>query len=203
MCLGLSLLAPSGVWRQRSPVSAQTLRPEATAMAGAWTRNRNPGANGQPGARGPQGAGSAGGRRDGGLDGPFGPRPSGVGGPLGVGNSAQNARRADALREITDPPDHLVVTVTGTMVIVAGQDGRTTRLATDGSRITDQNTGMERRTRWTAGALVSEISGLGPKITQSFSVDAERRQLRIRVEIAEGGGRLARSATYVYDASPP
>jgi ribosomal protein S9 len=49
---------------------------------------------------------------------------------------------------------------------------------------------------------VSEISGLGPnKMTQSFSVDPEGKQLRI-VVVVDGGGKSGqpRTITHVYDA---
>ena len=104
------------------------------------------------------------------------------------------------LRDITDPPSHLVITVTDTMVILTGPDGRTTRLSPDGKKIKDENTKIERKTRWTAGKLVTEIEGLGPKITQTYAVDAERRQLRLTHEVQADRPNGARAVTHVYDA---
>jgi len=182
----------SGVW-----LSAQSRRSTAVeqmaALAGSWTRNRNPDAGGRQ-SEAPVG------RRGGGIGGPFDRGLSAGISPIGRGNPEQSARRREAFGDITDPPDRLVITVTETMVMLTAPDGRTTRLAPDGSKIKDENISVERQTRWTAGKLVSEIAGLGPKITQTLSVDAERRQLRVLVEIGASGVSRARTATYVYDA---
>ena len=108
----------------------------------------------------------------------------------------------DAMRDITMPPDHLIVTQTESMVVLTAADGRTTRLSPDGKKIKDDNTKIERRTKWDGGKLVSEISGLGPgKMTQTFSVDPENHQLRV-VVLMEGGGRSGQPRTIanVYDA---
>jgi hypothetical protein len=180
----------------------QPAQEKLTSLAGAWTINKHPAAS-QP--RAPEGRGDS--RDGGGRD--ASRRPSGFGGgPLGGGpgglsgrgNREQIARQRDALRDITDPPDHLIVTVTESMVILTGPDGRATRLAPDGQKIKDENTKIERKTRWIAGKLVSEIDGLGQKITQTFSVDAEPRQLRIVVEMEADRYNDARTITHVYDA---
>jgi len=110
------------------------------------------------------------------------------------------ARQRDALRDLTDPPGHLIVTVTETMVILTGPDGRTTRLSPDGKKVRDENTKIERKTRWSGDKLVSEIDGLGSKITQTFSVDSERRQLRVLVEMEADRPNETRTVTHVYDA---
>jgi len=48
---------------------------------------------------------------------------------------------------------------------------------------------------------VSEISGLGnARITESYVVDAEHKQLRVTTTI-EGGQGAARTITHVYDKS--
>jgi len=181
---------------------AQVRQPqELAALAGAWTLNRTPVAS-QP--RTPEGRGEGredgrgGGRRSpGGFGGPIG---GGFGVPAGRGNLEQMARQRDALRDLTDPPGHLIVTVTETMVILTGPDGRTTRLSPDGKKVRDENTKIERKTRWSGDKLVSEIDGLGSKITQTFSVDSERRQLRVLVEMEADRPNETRTVTHVYDA---
>ena len=117
-------------------------------------------------------------------------------------NPEETARMRDAMREVTNPPDRLTIVQTGALVIITGGDGRTTRLSPDGKKIKDENTGIERKTRWDAGKLVSEISGLGAgKMTQTFSVDPESHQLKVTVEMANRGGRSnqPRTITHVYD----
>jgi hypothetical protein len=74
-------------------------------------------------------------------------------------------------------------------VIVTTGDGRTTRMATDGSKVKDDSTGIERRTRWQGDKLVSEISGAeSAKITETYTVDPDSHQLTVTLQ-TEGGNR--------------
>jgi hypothetical protein len=176
------------------------------AIIGAWTLNKNaselgtePGENdGRDGDTSGRNGGLGGGRRRGG--GGFG------GGGFGRGGGGLNAtpqdreaaqRMRDALRQEMQPPDHMTVVLSGTTVIITTPDGHTTRLATDGSKIKDESTGIERKTKWDGGKLVSEVNGLGRgKITETYSVDAESMQLRIKLDI---DGPRKTSQTRVYD----
>jgi len=129
----------------------------------------------------------------------------GPGGGLGRGGRGgdpqEMARMRDAMRDLLEPADRLTIVETESMVIVTSSDGRTTRLSPDGKKIKDENTNAERRTRWDAGKLVSEISGLGRgKITQTFSVDQDTRQMRIVVLLEGGREAQPRTITHVYDA---
>jgi hypothetical protein len=40
----------------------------------------------------------------------------------------------DAMRDVTNPSDHLTIVQTGTLVIITGADGRATRLSPDGKK---------------------------------------------------------------------
>jgi hypothetical protein len=120
-----------------------------------------------------------------------------------VGDRDAMVRVRDAMRDILEPAEHLTVTQTDSLVALTAPDGRTTRLAPDGSKIKDENTGVERRSRWEGGQLISEISGIGPgRMTQTFSVDREPRQLRIVVTIDRGRGQPPRTVTSIYDPDP-
>ena len=201
---------------------------EPHAITGAWTLNKDlsdqpgRGGNGDQGddGRGTRGDGSrgagGGGRRGGGGFG--GGRGMGRGGGMGRGagmNPEDMARMRDALRDLTNPSDHLTIVETESMVVITAADGRTTRLSTDGKKIKDDNTHIERKTKWDGGKLVTEISGLGPagKATQTLAADPETHQLRIVVQM-EGGrsagsgqapstgsgqSRGQRTITHVYD----
>ena len=200
------------------PIAAQTTG--KPSIAGSWTLNKelsdaSPGReNGDDRGRDPNSGGGYGRRPGGGgFGGGFGGR-GGMGRGGGGGqqmNPEDTARMRDAIREITAAQDHLTITETGSMIAITGQDGRTTRLSPDGKKIKDDNTKIERKTKWDRGKLVSEISGAGPrKMTQTFVVDPETHKLRITVQM-EGGGRpstgsgqaggnnRARSITHVYD----
>jgi hypothetical protein len=115
-------------------------------------------------------------------------------------NPDEVARIRDAMRDITNPSDHLIITQTESIVVLTAADGRTTRLSTDGKKIKDDNTKIERKTKWDGGKLVSEINGLGPgKMTQTFAVDPEGKQLRMTVLIEGGRSGQPRTVTQVYD----
>jgi hypothetical protein len=186
-------------------ISADTPPKPNEGIVGAWTLNKDAsqldtqtGENGREGdsfgRRGNNGFG--GGRRRGGFGG------GGFGGGGGVSGQTPQDREAaqrmrDALRQEMQAPDHMTVVLSGTTVIITTPDGHTTRLSTDGSKIKDESTGIERKTKWDAGKLVSEVNGLGRgKITETYSVDAEAKQLRIKLDI--DGPRKA-SQTRVYD----
>jgi hypothetical protein len=197
------------------PLAAQTPSPApAPSINGAWTRNADlsdaaPGTARQGDDSGSgNGAGSGGGRRGGGGGG-FGGGGMRRGGGMGRGggggsapaaNPEDAARMRDAMRDITNPSDHLTIVQTDSMVLMTGADGRTTRLSADGKKIKDENTKVERKTKWDSGKLVSEISGLGNgKMTQTFAVDPDAKQLRITVVMDRGRGQ-SRTITQVYDA---
>jgi hypothetical protein len=202
---------------------------EQHAITGAWTLNKD--LSDQPPGRGDQqdqgdkghgtrgngahGPGGGGGRRGGGGFG--GGRGMGGGGMgRGAGVSPEDmARMRDAMRDLTNPPDHLTIVETESMVVITAADGRTTRLSPDGKKIKDDNTHIERKTKWDGGKLVTEISGLGSagKATQTLAADPETHQLRIVVQM-EGGrsagsgqgpstgsgqSRGQRTITHVYD----
>lgn len=203
VCLSMPLLAQEN-----------SSAPKAS-IAGAWMRNADlsdkpagPGDQGNDSGRGDSGrrGGRGGGRRGGGGGGGFGGgfgRGGGMGrgGDAGRGNPEEMMRMRDALRDVTNPSDHLTITQTDSMIVLTGADGRTTRLSPDGKKIKDDNTKVERKTRWDGGKLVSEISGLGRgKMTQTFAVDPDSKQLRILVVMEGGRSGEPRTITQVYDA---
>jgi hypothetical protein len=89
------------------------------------------------------------------------------------------------------------------MVVLTAADGRTTRLSPDGKKVKDDNTKIERKTKWDGGKLVSEINGLGRgKMTQTFAVDPEGKQLRLIVVMEKGRRGQPQTVTQVYDLDP-
>jgi len=187
---------------------AQSPAAAPPSLVGAWTLNhdlsdkpqdRSGGDGREAGQDGRRGGGFGGGRgrRGGGFGG------GGFGGRNGAdGRSPEDVQRMrSALRDEMQAPEHLTITQSGTTVIMTAGDGRTTRLSTDGRKIKDESTNSERKTAWEAGKLVSEIKGLGQgKITETYEVDAERRQLRVTLQI-EAPQRKT-TLNRVYDADP-
>jgi hypothetical protein len=179
-------------------------------LTGAWTLNKD--LSDQPPARGERGDEGDRGRRGGGGFGGGGRRGGGMGrggfgGGMGRGGGARGgmdpedmARMREAMRDIMDAPERLTITETESMVVITSGNGRTTRLSTDGKKVKDDNTKIERKTKWDGSRLVSEISGAGPgKITQTYTVDPDARQLRITMQTEGGRERQSRTVTHVYD----
>ena len=106
----------------------------------------------------------------------------------------------DAVRGLMEPPERLTIARTDSMVIITTVDGRTTRLAPDGSRITDQSTGIVARSRWDSGRLVTEVSGvpLG-KVFTTYEVSPGTAQLVVTLRI-DAGRSAQRIMRFVYDA---
>jgi len=188
---------------------AQTPAAGALPLAGAWTLNKDQsdkppsGGENREGREGRRGGGGGGGGHRGGFGGGgFGGGGSGAAGRGTDPRSAEDVQRMrNALRDELQPPDHLTIVETGATVIITAGDGRTTRLSADGKKIKDENTNVERKTKRDGGKLVSEITGLGNgKITETYAVDEEHKQLRVTLEI-EGRERKA-TTTRVYDADP-
>jgi hypothetical protein len=184
-----------------------------SSIVGVWTLNADRSDHpedtpqrGRPEGRGRFGGGGSGGgfggrRGGGGFGGGFG---GGRGGGGGRGTPEEMQRRRDAMRALTDAPDRLTITQTDTTVIVTTGDGRTTRLATNGSKVKDDSTGIERKTKWDGDHLVSEISGIGRgKIVETYAVDAESHELVISLQLPGGNGREGITRHRVYDRQQP
>ena len=150
--------------------------------------------------QGTEGRRQGGGGRRGGYGGGFGGGRFG-GGAAGNTMSADDRQRMrDALHEIMNAPDRLTITEGDSMVIITSGDGHVNRLSPNGKKIKDESTGIERKTKWDGDKLVSEITGAGSrKITQTYSVDPERKQLHIAVQM-ENPGRPT-TLNRVYDAA--
>jgi hypothetical protein len=175
-------------------------------IVGEWRLNLD--LSDKPQDRTEQGGGSGGGHRQGGGG---GGHRGGFGGGYGGGrygggssgstmSNEDRQRMRDALREIMNPPERLTITQTDAMVIVTSADGHVDRLSPNGQKIKDESTGIERKTKWDADKLVSEISGAGSrKITQTYSADPEHKQLHVAVQMDTPGQPT--KITYVYDAA--
>jgi hypothetical protein len=193
------------IFTASSALRAQT--PPSPSLDGAWTLNKDlsdkppSGREGGQGRDGHQGGHRGGGRGGGaGHGGGFG--GAGSGGGHAEGGSPEDVQRLrNALRDELDAPEHLTIVESGSTIILTAGDGRTTRLSVDGKKVKDESTKVERRTKWDAGKLVSEVSGLGDgKIVETYALDAGHKQLRVTLDI-QGAQRKA-TLNRVYDADP-
>jgi hypothetical protein len=170
----------------------------APNLPGGWTLNKDLSDQSQGRSDGEGRDSVQSGRRGGG--GRFGGGGFGNGGGAEGGTPEDAQRMRNALRDEMQAPEHLIITQSDTTVIMTAGDGRTTRLSTDGRKIKDESTKIERKTVWDGGKLVSEINGLGrSKITEIYSVDAERRQLHVTLAIDNQAKTMVKR---VYDADP-
>jgi hypothetical protein len=198
----LAIASVPGAGAQTPPVQGTS----TASIVGAWTLNKDlsdtggrGNGDGQSGDDSGRRGGSGGGRRRGG--GGFGGGGFGRGGFGGGSAQPQDREEAqrmrNALRDEMQAPDHITIVQTDTTIIITSKDGRTTRLSADGKKVKDESTGIERKTKWDGAKLVSEVSGLGPgKITETYSVDGELKQLRVALAI---DGPRKTSLTRVYD----
>jgi hypothetical protein len=168
-------------------------------IVGAWTLNKDlsdapQGSTPQRGDRGGRGGGygGGGGRRGGGGFGGGGRGGFGGGGfggggrAAGAGNPDDMRRMRDAMQEILEAPERMTITQSESMVIITTGEGRTTRLSTDGKKVKDDSTGIERKTRWDKAQLVSEISGVGNgKVTQTFAANPDTHQLTVTLDFGD------------------
>ena len=184
---------------------AQT--PPSPSLEGAWTLNKDlsdkplSGREGGQGREGHQGGHRGGGRGGGaGHGGGFG--GAGSSGVQAQGGNAEDVQRLrNALRDELEAPEHLTIVESGSTIVLTAGDGRTTRLSADGKKVKDESTKVERRTKWDAGKLVSEVSGLGQgKIVETYALDTEHKQLKVTLNI-EGPQRKA-TVNRTYDADP-
>jgi hypothetical protein len=189
-----------------SIAAAQSPQPAPGSIVGAWALNKDlSDAQGGTPERGDWagrgGPGGSGGRRGGGFGGGGrGGGGFGGGGRGGGGNPDERARTRDAVRDILQPQDRLTITQTESMVIITTGEGRTTRLSTDGSKVKDESTGIERKTRWDKSKLVSEVSGAGSgKIIETYSANPETHQLTITLQFGNDDHRR-QPIHHVYDA---
>jgi hypothetical protein len=178
----------------------------SASLVGAWTLNKDlsdkaPDRASQGDNDGSRGQG--GGHHHGGGGGGFGGHGGGFGrggGQQGAAtDSEQAARTRQAMRDLLNPPDHLTIVQAENMMVLTGPDGRTTRLSLDGKKVKDDSTKIERTTKWDGSKLVSEIKGVGSsKITETYSIDSERHQLRVALQVENPERPM--TVNHVYDA---
>ena len=186
-----------------APVAALAQQAQVSSIVGAWTLNKD--LSDQPPTSDRGSGGENTGRRGGGYrgGGGFGGGMRGGGRRGGMGGGSTNPEDAQRMREAMraelTPADQLTIVQSESMILITSQDGRTLRLSPDGKKVKEENTGIERKTKWDGGKLVSEVSGLGRgKITETYSVDPETHRLKMTIEM-QGGRGEPRTVNRVYD----
>jgi hypothetical protein len=224
---GLAVIGVNAMlWAQEKP-AATGQRP--APIVGSWTLNKDltdkPAA---AGGRGDEGGGSRGGMGGGGgIGGRGGTGGGGIGGGIGGGGGGMGGggsrggmgggggmeggrggdpekmkRTRSLVNDIARPAAGWTIVQDGARVLFTNSDGRTEKYTTD-SKEEERLTGdgvIKSKTRWNGDQLIIEAKYQdGPKVTRTFTVSSDLRQLIIHIKV-EGGG-LPRELTinHVYD----
>ncbi len=164
------------------------------AVAGAWRLNRDlstKAPQGMPGFgddAGGRGRGAGGGPPGGGMGGPPGGR---MGGPQGGGmggppSEEEMKRMRDIFREASESPEQIVIAPGHGVVTITDSNGLVRKFATNYKTEKHQTAAgvVETKTKWEGAALVIETSaGSGLKVTRSYRLTPEGRQLMVEVKI--------------------
>jgi hypothetical protein len=189
-----SLTAMVGAVALSKSIAAAQTQADASPILGVWTINKDlsdlgVGQAGRGDAGGGAGRGGGRGGRGGGFGGGFPGGGSSRGGQRGGQDQSREdmERRLQALRDIVEAPLQITIVQSNSMIIVTTSDGRTTRLSPTGEKVKDESTGVERRTKWEGGKLVSEIRGDAGRITETYSADVAHRELYVIVRVEASG----------------
>jgi hypothetical protein len=204
------------------PVAAEPQLKESPKIGGVWRLNAQ--LSDPPRAAGKDDDGfkpvAEGGRRGGGMIPGGGVGGVGRGGGVPVGGQRGEApgrgidpeklKAARALiEELMTPSAVLTIGDHDGAVTFTEADGRTRSYKTDNRKEKHQVTNgtVETRTRWEEGSLVIETElDAGLKVTQTYSVGADPRQLTVLTKLEGGPGRMSRQRPprrTVYDDATP
>jgi hypothetical protein len=176
-----------------------------TAVAGAWRLNRDlstKAPQGTPGLgddAGGRGRGAGGGPPGGGMGGPPG---GGMGGPS---SEEEMKRMRDIFREASESPEQIVIAPGDGVVTITDSNGLVRKFATNYKNEKHQTAAgvVETKTKWEGAALVIETSaGGGLKVTRSYRLTPEGRQLMVEVKIENSNfPQKMPPMRFVYDAA--
>ena len=185
-----------GVWRLNRDLTPAPPRGEPGLGEEGRGGGRLP-----PGGMGGEPGGIAGGmgRPGGGMG-----RGGGMGSRSGAGMETPEERRRarELVREVTEAPAELIITLGDGIVTFTDHEGRVKRYATTGKKEKHQMDAgvVETSTRWDKDALVLSFKGgNGVKVTRTYTLAPEGRQLWVEVKVENP--RMPRSAPlrHVYD----
>jgi hypothetical protein len=167
----------SGRWRFDPDQSDDARKKVQEAAAG-----RHPGGSGWGGGGGGhRGGGYGGGGHGGGYGGGRG--GSRAGGMEGGGRGRPSGDSQESMRSYLDAPAELVITETEAEIAILEKDGRLRALHPDGQMYRDDS-GSEIKTRWDKDKerlIVETKRERGPKLTETFSLAGEKRQLVVNL----------------------
>jgi hypothetical protein len=207
--------------QEQSSTQSTAKQPPRTTLAGSWKLNRdqsddpqqrvraaegpssgNPGGypgSGNPGGGYPggyPGSGNPGGGRRGGY-------PSGGGGPYGgQQNTGQEIETSPKMQPLIHPSGLLSIELKSPEIDVTDDDQHKLSLYTDGRKLQKSKDGNDQEVaaHWAESRLVTdEKSPLGGKMSRTFELSRDGRQLFETLHIDNGGSNTPIFIRYVYD----
>jgi hypothetical protein len=206
MFVGASAL----VWAQEKPAAPADRK--TAPIVGAWKLNKEltdkpaaENARGGEGGRSPGGmGGGTGGMGGGGGRGGSGGGMGGMGGGMGGrgGDPDEMKRMRALLSDVIKPADGWTIVQDGPLVLFTNTDGRTLKFTTD-AKEEEHLSGdgvIKSKTRWNGEQLIIEAKYQdGPKVTRTYTVSSDLRQLMIHIKISGGGAPREMTTSQVYD----
>ncbi|MCX6545756.1 MAG: hypothetical protein NTV05_15250 [Acidobacteria bacterium] len=206
--LGASAMA----WGQERPAAQAGGKPNP--IVGAWKLNKDltdkPVAeNARAGESGRRpsgmggGIGGPGGRGGGGRRGGMGGGTGGGGYQGGRGGDPEQMKRMRTLlADLIRPADGWTIVQDGPLMLFTNVDGRTQKFTADGKE-EEHLTGdgvIKSKTRWNGEQLIIEAKYQdGPKVTSTYTVSSDLRQLMIHIKVEGGGLPRELTTNHVFD----
>jgi hypothetical protein len=205
------------VWAQEKP--APPAGGKAAPIVGAWKLNKDltdkPAAENARGGESGRGSGGMGGGTGGGTGGRGGTGGGGqrggmggggmggMGGGGGRGGDPEQMKRTRALlSDLIKPADGWTIVRAGPLVMFTSVDGRVQKFTCDGKE-EEHLSGdgvIKSKTRWNGEQLTIEAKYQdGPKVTRTYTVSSDLRQLMIHIKVEGGGLPREMTTNQVYD----
>jgi len=193
---------PVGALATKAPEPVP-LPPPRQSIVGAWKLNRDESDDPRRRMRDSEDSAGYGGRRPGGVgwpgsgggSGPYGGRRGGMGG----GESDEERAK---MHELLSPPTNITFSMTGAEVDLKDDHDRKRAFMTDGRKLQksrDDNY-QEIAAKWDGNRLVTdEKSPRGGKMSRSFELSADGRQLYETLNLKMGRNNTETSFRFVYD----
>ena len=215
IALTMAMALGTAMVHAQDPAGQLSLKP--SPIVGAWKLNKD--LTDKPAAQGGRGGDRGGSRGGGGIPGIGG--GGGRGGGMGRGGGGgmgggdygggpggdkeESAHVKGIIDDIVKPAAGWTIVQDATQLIFTNSDGRTMKFTADGKEemhVTGDGE-IKSKTRWNGDQLIIEAKYQdGPKVTRTFTVSSDLRQLMIHIKIEGTGVRSETTINQAYDRQP-
>jgi hypothetical protein len=210
LVVGLAAAVAIGTAAVQAQERADQISLKNPPIVGAWKLNKD--LTDKPAAQGGRSGDRGGGGMPGGMGrGGGGGRGGGMGrGGYGGGNSGggregdteESKRVRGIVDDLMKPAAGWTIVMDGPAVVFTNADGRTMKFTADGKEemhVTGDGE-IKSKTKFTGDQLTIEAKYQdGPKVTRTFTVSSDLRQLMIHIKIEGAGVRNEMTMTQAYD----